>query len=218
MFDLNFLTTSMKQYPVRAANQDDAGSQVSSSDDEEAQLKQYVINGPICVGQKTTPVVTQEVVDDDEVDLPKDIAKKPQDVEPEQALQDEHQRLMAQELTAKSANEGYKKVNEAERRKTTSKSTQTKANNTSSLKTAKPTYVFQSTPNTLLQSAASSYTNFLNMEDVPEDAYHGMPDLTNTDEELDDEGIFGDTSFDVEMGVEADIQNMEVGLKLFKKR
>ncbi|GKA72148.1 putative ribonuclease H-like domain-containing protein, partial [Tanacetum coccineum] len=90
---------------------------------------------------------------------------------------------------------------EKEKRRVAAKKIE-RAKGVSNLNTARLTDVFQSVANTPFQSAASTPTGFfeagqsslIDVTNIPDDP--NMPGLEDTDDELDDEGIFKGSSFD----------------------
>ncbi|GJV77812.1 putative ribonuclease H-like domain-containing protein [Tanacetum coccineum] len=111
--------------------------------------------------------------------------------------------MITQETLAKAHEDAQRLAFEKEKRRVVAKKREM-AKGVSNLNTARLADVFQSAANTPFQSAASTPTGFfeagqsslIDVTNIPGDP--NMPGLEDTDDELDDEGIFKGSSFDDE--------------------
>ncbi|GJZ71056.1 putative ribonuclease H-like domain-containing protein, partial [Tanacetum coccineum] len=136
--------------------------------------QQFIVHGTGISEDKSGPAVTLIVVQDKSQDK-KTLAKAHED-DQRLAFENEKRRVVAEKRE--------------------------RAKGVTSLNTARSDDVFQSTANTPFQSAASTPTGFfeagksslIDVTDIPDDP--NMSELEDTDDKLDDEGIFKGSSFD----------------------
>ncbi|GJS13317.1 putative ribonuclease H-like domain-containing protein [Tanacetum coccineum] len=189
IFDNYILTPSLNYIPIRRENQIDTSIKMSTSDDiDEAHDQQSTAD------------------------------KQASLTEEEQALQDELNRMITQETLAKTYEYAQRLVFEKEKRRLAVEKKE-RAKGVSNLNIDRPNDVFQSASNTPFQSAASIPTDFfeagqsslLDVTYTPDDP--NMPELEDTDDELNNEGIFKGSSFNDKnssnQGTEADFNNMD---------
>ncbi|GKE96902.1 hypothetical protein Tco_1581757 [Tanacetum coccineum] len=197
----------------------DSGTKGLNTNKEEHNVddQQFIVHGTGISEDKSRPAVTPIVFQDKSQDK-STTDKQAQLTEEEQALQDELNRMITQETLAKAHEDDQRLAFENEKRRVAAEKRE-RAKGVTSLNTARPDDVFQSTANTPFQSAASTPTGFfeagqsslIDVTDIPDDP--NMPELEDTDDKLDDEGIFKGSSFDDEnssdQGAEADFNNMD---------
>ncbi|GKD61153.1 hypothetical protein Tco_1298662 [Tanacetum coccineum] len=220
MFDLDFLTNTMNYIPVSVENQVhvDAGAQdsyVTGSSGKDNESTQEYILLPLHPHRLSIPV---EDVDSEDVD-DKEEQKKMTDNE--QALQDELEKMVAQEVVAKALDDATRHAFKEEKRKSATTQKADKATSTNLLSTDRP---FVSTANTNNASSTpgrnageSSFVylggripidaSTLPNADLPTDP--NMPGLKDASDEIPNEGIFSRAYDDEDMGAVADFSNMD---------
>ncbi|GJX73230.1 putative ribonuclease H-like domain-containing protein [Tanacetum coccineum] len=256
MFDLDFLTNSMNYVPVSVENQVnmDAGTQdsyVAGSSGKETEPSQEYFLLPIhrhrpkiLVGdvvQDTQDKPFENTPKNNEVQDSKDIAEKEEQHklrEAEQALQDELEKMISQELAAKAMNDDSRQAFEEEKRRIASEKKAAKATSTNILSTDRPfvstdrpyvstdePFVSTDKPSVSIISTPTrtnvSESSFIYLggtipidastlpnADLPIDP--NMPDLEDASETLPNDGIFNGAYDDNEdVRAVADINNMD---------
>ncbi|GJX02154.1 putative ribonuclease H-like domain-containing protein [Tanacetum coccineum] len=196
MFDLDFLTNTMNYIPVSVENQItvDAGTQESYVAD--AQEKSFE-NAPNDKG---------------ELDL--------EDIAAEQALKDDLERMVAQEMATQAVDDATRQAFEEEKRKSASIKRAAQATSINKLNTGRPSV---NTANTPYVSAASTPTganagksSFVDLgRQIPIDASTlpnadiNMHDLEDVSNAFPNDGIFSGAYDDDDVGAEADFKNMD---------
>lgn len=185
MFDLDLMSSSMNYVPEREENQ------VVLNEEE----LQYIVHGvnirseddfdEAPIDEKKSTAVPQGTVDPQSTVPPKTEVS-----DEDQAIQDELNRMLFQETIAKSYEDDQRRAYEAEKKK--AKGT----DSTLPQSTADP---FESTSQILDTS------NWKNADDLHDPT---MPALEDTDDELEQEGIFSDSNED------PDLTNLEDNLEV----
>ncbi|GKE92982.1 retrovirus-related pol polyprotein from transposon TNT 1-94, partial [Tanacetum coccineum] len=205
MFDLDFLTNTMNYIPVSIENQItvDAGTQesyVAGSSGKDRETTQEYILLPLHPHRTSSPVeaVVQDAQEKPSENAPKnknvkdleDVADKEEQhqmSDAEQALQDELEKMVAQEVVAQAVDDATRQSFEEEKRKNASTKKAAQATNTNTLSTDR---LFVSTVNTNNNCAASTPTK---------DDSDAFPTTS----------IFNGAYDDEDMGVEANFNNMD---------
>ncbi|GJY61694.1 retrovirus-related pol polyprotein from transposon TNT 1-94, partial [Tanacetum coccineum] len=212
MFDLDFLTFSMNHIPVSVENQItvDAGtkeSYVAGSSGKDKEPTQEYILLPLHPHRPRIP---------GELDS--------EDIAAEQALKDDLERMVAQEMVAQAVDDATRQAFEKEKRKSASTKRAAQATSINKLNTGRPSV---NTANTPYVSAASTPTganagessfvylggqipidaSTLPNADLPTDL--NMPDLEDVSNAFPNDGIFSGAYDDDDVGVEADFNNMD---------
>ncbi|GJS58425.1 putative ribonuclease H-like domain-containing protein [Tanacetum coccineum] len=227
LFDLDILTPSLNYIPVRKENQVDTEVKGSNSDAiEDIDDQQFIVHGTSTIGNKAIPEDVPNDVqnkDPDESAVDKEVSLTAE----EQALQAELVNMMFQESIAKTQVDDQRRAFEVEKKRSASEKRKERAKGTSTLSTARPNDVFESTSSTPFQSAANDDTdlphdsNMLELEDINDDV--NLRNLSDIDDDLPKDGIFHGNSFDDENtdtkeNADPDLNNMDntidkVGLK-----
>ncbi|GJU61428.1 putative ribonuclease H-like domain-containing protein [Tanacetum coccineum] len=242
MFDLDFLTNTMNYIPVGIENQVnvDAGTQESyvtgSSRKDKEPTQEYILL-PIHSHRPKIPVeddvqIAQEkpfenAPKDNDVQDSEDVAEKEEQhkfSEAKQALKDDLEKLVSQEMVANAMNDATRQAFEEEKKKIASTKRADKATSITKLNTDRPTV---STANIPYVSAVSTPigantgessfvylgghipidASTLSNVDLPTDP--NMPDLEDDSDISLNEGIFNGAYDDEDEGVEADFNNMD---------
>ncbi|GKB80456.1 putative ribonuclease H-like domain-containing protein, partial [Tanacetum coccineum] len=233
MFDLDFLTNTMNYIPVSVENQVhmDAGAQDSyvtgSSGKDNESTQEYILlplhsyRSSILVKDVVKDAqenpfekapIDKNVQDSEDVD---DKDKQHKMTADEQALQDELEKMVAQEVAAKALDDDTRQAFEEEKRKIASTQKADQATSTNSLSTDRP---FVSTANTNNASTANTFPGGNDSEssfvylggripidastlpnaDLPTDL--NMPGLEDVSNEIPNKGIFSRAYDDEDMG------------------
>ncbi|GJW90774.1 putative ribonuclease H-like domain-containing protein [Tanacetum coccineum] len=215
MFDLDFLINTMNYIPVSIENQVyvDAGTQnyyVAGKDNEYTQ--EYIL---LPLHPHRTRSQVEAIVQDAQVKPSKNVSKdknvqNSEDVsdkeeqhqmsDAEHALQDELEKMVAQEVVAQAVDDATRQAFEDEKRKNASTKKVAQATSTNTLSTGRPSV---STAN--IVSAASTPTSA--NTDLPTDPK--MPGLEDDFDVIPNEGIFSRAYDDEDVGAEADFNNMD---------
>ncbi|GJV35802.1 reverse transcriptase domain-containing protein [Tanacetum coccineum] len=242
MFDLDFLTNTMNYIPVSIENQVtvDAGIQESyvagSSGNNKETPQEYILlplhpHGPrisvkdVVLDAKEKP--SENAPKDNHVQDSEDVAEKEEQhnlTEAEQALKDDLEKLVTQEMIAKAMDDATRQAFEEEKKNIASTKRAAQATSINKLNTGRQSV---STANTPYVSAASTPTgantdessfvylggqipidaSTLPNADLPTDP--NMPDLEDDSDVFSNEGIFSGAYDDEDMGAEADFNNMD---------
>ncbi|GJV06021.1 putative ribonuclease H-like domain-containing protein [Tanacetum coccineum] len=242
MFDLDFLTNSMNYIPISVENQVNVevgtqGSYVTGSSGKDKEpIQEYILHPIHPYG---TRILVEDVVQaaqekpsknapkDNEVHDSEEVAKKEEQhklTEAEQALKDDLEKLVTQEMVAKAMDDATRQAFEEEKKKIASTKRAAQATSINKLNTGRPSV---STANTPYVSAASTPTganagessfvylggqipidaSTLPNADLPTDP--NMPDLEDDSDVFPNEGIFNGAYDDEDKGAEADFNNMD---------
>ncbi|GJZ53634.1 putative ribonuclease H-like domain-containing protein, partial [Tanacetum coccineum] len=244
MFDLDFLTNTMNYIPVSVENQVnvDAGTQehyVAGSSEKDKEPTQEYILLPLHpyrprilvedVVQAAQEKPSEDFPKDNDVQDSEDVAEKEEQhmlTEADQALKDDLERMIAQEIAAKAMDDATRQAFEEEKKR------EAQATNINKLNTGKPSVSTSNSPlvstaNTPYASAASTLTgvntggsSFIYLGgQIPIDASTlpnadlpinpNMPDLEDDSNAFPNDGIFSGAYDDEDMGVETDFNNMD---------
>ncbi|GJZ20531.1 ribonuclease H-like domain-containing protein, partial [Tanacetum coccineum] len=206
MFDLDFLTNTMNYIPVSVENQVtmDAGIQdsyVAGTDKESTQ--EYIL---LPIHPHGTRIPVEDVVQaaqekpsenasqDKDVQDSEDTADKEEQhqmTESEQVLQDELEKMVAQEVVAKALNDATRQAFKEEKRNIASQKRTAQATSINKLSTGRISIDASTLPNA----------------DLPIDL--NMPDLEDDSDALLTDGIFNGVYDDKNVGAVADFSNMD---------
>ncbi|GJW35512.1 putative ribonuclease H-like domain-containing protein [Tanacetum coccineum] len=232
MFDLDFLTNTMNYIPVSVENQItvDAGTQESyvagSSGKDKEPTQEYILL-PLHPHRPRIPVedVIQDAQEKSSENAPNDKGElDSEDIAAEQALKDDLERMVAQEMAAQAVDDATRQAFEEEKRKSASTKRAAQATSINKLNTGRPSV---NTANTPYVSAASTPTganagessfvylggqipidaSTLPNADLPTDP--NMPDLEDVSNAFPNDGIFSGAYDDDDVGAEADFNNMD---------
>ncbi|GJT64269.1 putative ribonuclease H-like domain-containing protein [Tanacetum coccineum] len=196
---IDFLTNTMNYIPVSVENQItvDAGTQESyvagSSGKDKEPTQEYILL-PLHPHRPRIPVedVIQDAQEKSSENAPNDKGElDSEDIAAEQALKDDLERMVAQEMAAQVVDDATRKAFEEDKRK--SASTKRAAQATLSL-----TNLYGQIP-----IDASTLPN----ADLPTDP--NMPDLEDVSNAFPNDGIFSGAYDDDDVGAEADFNNMD---------
>ncbi|GKD93018.1 putative ribonuclease H-like domain-containing protein [Tanacetum coccineum] len=241
MFDLSFLTNTMNYIPVSVENwvNVDAGTKdydvVGSSEKDKEPTQEYIL---LPLHPHGTRISVQDVVHaaqvkpsendskDKDVQDSEDVAENEEHKlkEAEQALKDDFERMVAQEMAAKAMDDATRQAFEEEKRNIAFQKRAAQATSIEKLNTGRPSV---STANTTYVSAASTPTSAnaggssfvylggqtpinastLPNADLPTDP--NMPDLKDASDVFSNEGIFSGAYNDEDEGAEVDFNNMD---------
>ncbi|GJQ94524.1 putative ribonuclease H-like domain-containing protein [Tanacetum coccineum] len=244
MFDLDFLTNTMNYIPVSVENQVnvDAGTQehyVAGSSEKDKEPTQEYILLPLHphrprisvedVVQAAQEKPSENFPKDNDVQDSEDVAEKEEQhtlTEAEQALKDDLERMIAQEIAAKAIDDATRQAFEEEKKRAA------QATSINKLNTGRPSVSTSNSPlvstaNTPYASAASTPTgantggssfvylggqipidaSTLPNADLPIDP--NMPDLEDDSNVFPNDGIFSGAYDDEDVGAEADFNNMD---------
>ncbi|GKC27742.1 putative ribonuclease H-like domain-containing protein [Tanacetum coccineum] len=203
MFDLDFLTNTMNYIPVSVENQVnvDAGTQehyVAGSSEKDKEPTQEYILLPLHphrprisvedVVQAAQEKPSENSPKDNDVQDSEDVAEKEEQhtlTEAEQALKDDLERMIAQEIAAKAIDDATRQAFEEEKKRAA------QATSINKLNTGK------------IPIDASTLPNV----DLPIDP--NMPDLEDDSNVFPNDGIFSGAYDDEDVGAEADFNNMD---------
>ncbi|GJY85389.1 putative ribonuclease H-like domain-containing protein [Tanacetum coccineum] len=244
MFDLDFLTNTMNYIPVSVENQVnvDAGTQehyVAGSSEKDKEPTQEYILLPLHphrprisvedVVQAAQEKPSENSPKDNDVQDSEDVAEKEEQhtlTEAEQALKDDLERMIAQEIAAKAIDDATRQAFEEEKKRAAQATSINKLNiGRPSVSTSNSPLV--STANTPYASAASTPTgantggssfvylggqipidaSTLPNVDLPIDP--NMPDLEDDSNVFPNDGIFSGAYDDEDVGAKADFNNMD---------
>ncbi|GJX19420.1 putative ribonuclease H-like domain-containing protein [Tanacetum coccineum] len=195
MFDVDFLTNTMNYISVSVENQItvDAGTQESyvagSSGKDKEPTQEYILL-PLHPHRPRIPVedVIQDAQEKSSENAPNDKGElDSEDIAAEQALKDDLERMVAQEMAAQAVDDATRQAFEEEKRKSASTKRAAQATSINKLNTGRPSV---NTANTPYVSAASTPT---------EDVSNAFPN----------DGIFSGAYDDDDVGAEADFNNMD---------
>ncbi|GJX30527.1 putative ribonuclease H-like domain-containing protein [Tanacetum coccineum] len=232
MFDLDFLTNTMNYIPVSVENQItvDAGTQESyvagSSGKDKEPTQEYILL-PLHPHRPRIPVedVIQDAQEKSSENAPNDKGElDSEDIADEQALKDDLERMVAQEMTAQAVDDATRQAFEEEKRKSASIKRPAQATSINKLDTGRPSV---NTANTPYVSAASTPTganagessfvylggqipideSTLPNADLPTDP--NMPDLEDVSNTFPNDGIYNGAYDDDDVGAEANFNNMD---------
>ncbi|GKA01330.1 putative ribonuclease H-like domain-containing protein [Tanacetum coccineum] len=244
MFDLDFLTNIMNYIPVSVENQVtmDAGTQehyvAGSSEKDKEPTQEYIL---LPLHPHRPRISVEDVVQaaqekpsetspkDTAVQDSEDVAEKEEQhmlTEADQALQDDLERMIAQEIAAKTMDDATRQAFEEEKKRAA------QATSINKLNTGRPSVGASNSPlvstaNTPYASAASTPTgantggssfvylggqipidaSTLPNADLPIDP--NMPDLEDDSNVFPNDGIFSGAYDDEDVGAEADFNNMD---------
>ncbi|GJV36182.1 putative ribonuclease H-like domain-containing protein [Tanacetum coccineum] len=244
MFDLDFLTNTMNYIPVSVENQVnvDAGTQehyvAGSSEKDKEPTQEYIL---LPLHPHRPRISVEDVVQaaqekpsetspkDTAVQDSEDVAEKEEQhmlTEADQALQDDLERMIAQEIAAKTMDDATRQAFEEEKKRAA------QATSINKLNTGRPSVGASNSPlvstaNTPYASAASTPTgantggssfvylggqipidaSTLPNADLPIDP--NMPDLEDDSNVFPNDGIFSGAYDDEDVGAEADFNNMD---------
>ncbi|GJV74677.1 putative ribonuclease H-like domain-containing protein [Tanacetum coccineum] len=244
MFDLDFLTNTMNYIPVSVENQVnvDAGTQehyvAGSSEKDKEPTQEYIL---LPLHPHRPRISVEDVVQaaqekpskifpkDNDVQDSEDVAEKEEQhtlTEAEQALKDDLERMIAQEIAAKAIDDATRQAFEEEKKRAA------QATSINKLNTGRPSVSTSNSPlvstaNTPYASAASTPTgantggsSFVYLEgqipiaastlpnaDLPIDP--NMPDLEDDSNVFPNDGIFSGAYNDEDIGAEAGFNNMD---------
>ncbi|GJY85154.1 putative ribonuclease H-like domain-containing protein [Tanacetum coccineum] len=244
MFDLDFLTNTMNYIPVSVENQVnvDAGTQehyVAGSSEKDKEPTQEYILLPLHphrprisvedVVQAAQEKPSENSPKDNDVQDSEDVAEKEEQhmlTEADQALQDDLERMIAQEIAAKTMDDATRQAFEEEKKRAA------QATSINKLNTGRPSVGASNSPlvsttNTPYASAASTPTgantggssfvylggqipidaSTLPNADLPIDP--NMPDLEDDSNVILTAGIFSGAYDDEDVGAEANFNNMD---------
>ncbi|GKC20536.1 hypothetical protein Tco_1022686 [Tanacetum coccineum] len=244
MFDLDFLTNTMNYIPVSVENQVnvDAGTQehyVAGSSEKDKEPTQEYILLPLHphrprisvedVVQAAQEKPSENSPKDNDVQDSEDVAEKEEQhtlTEAEQALKDDLERMIAQEIAAKAIDDATRQAFEEEKKRAA------QATSINKLNTGRPSVSTSNSPlvstaNTPYASAASTPTgantggssfvylggqipidaSTLPNADLPIDP--NMPDLEDDSNVFPNDGIFSGAYDDEDVGAEANFNNMD---------
>ncbi|GJY31580.1 putative ribonuclease H-like domain-containing protein [Tanacetum coccineum] len=250
MFDLDFPTNTMNYIPVSVENQVnvDVGTQdyyaTGSSGKDKEPTQEYIM---LPLHPHRTRILVEDVVQaaqekpsentpkDKDVQDSEDVAEKEEQhtlTEAEQALKDDLERMVAQEMAAKALDDDTRQAFEEEKRIILSQKRVAQAMSINKLNTGR-LYVSASTSplvsnaNTPYASVASTSTgenagesSFVYLGgQIPIDAFTlpnvdlpidlNMPDLKDDSDLISNNGIFSGAFDDEDVGAEADFNNMD---------
>ncbi|GJV79253.1 reverse transcriptase domain-containing protein [Tanacetum coccineum] len=244
MFDLDFLTNTMNYIPVSVENQVnvDACTQehyvAGSSEKDKEPTQEYIL---LLLHPHRPRISVEDVVQaaqekpsknfpkDNDVQDSKDVAEKEEQhmlTEADQALKDDLERMIAQEIAAKAIDDATRQAFEEEKKRAA------QATSINKLNTGRPSVSTSNSPlvstaNTPYASAASTPTgantggssfvylggqipidaSTLPNADLPIDP--NMPDLEDDSNVFINDGIFSGAYDDEDVGAEADFNNMD---------
>ncbi|GJW62977.1 putative ribonuclease H-like domain-containing protein [Tanacetum coccineum] len=244
MFDLDFLTNTMNYIPVSVENQVnmDAGTQehyVAGSSEKDKEPTQEYILLPLHphrprisvedVVQAAQEKPSEDFPKDNDVQDSEDVAEKEEQhmlTEADQALKDDLERMIAQEIAAKAMDDATRQAFEEEKKRAA------QATSINKLNTGRPSVSTSNSPlvsiaNTPYASAASTPTgentdgssfvylggqipidaSTLPNADLPIDP--NMPDLEDDSNAFPNDGIFSGAYDDEDVGAEANFNNMD---------
>ncbi|GJY24837.1 putative ribonuclease H-like domain-containing protein [Tanacetum coccineum] len=199
MFDLDFLTNTKNYIPVSVENQVNVDAV-----EEVVQTAQ----------EKPSEIIPK---DNDAHDL-EDVAEKEHHklTEAKQALKDDLENLVTQEMAAKAMDDATRQAFEEEKKKIASTKRAAKATSINILNTGRPFVSAANTP-TGANAGESSFVylggqipidaSTLLTADLPTDP--NMPDLEDDSDVFPNEGIFNGTYDDEDVGAETDFNNMD---------
>ncbi|GJR97138.1 hypothetical protein Tco_0269312 [Tanacetum coccineum] len=244
MFDLDFLTNTINYIPVSVENQVnvDAGTKehyvAGSSEKDKEPTQEYIL---LPLHPHRLRISVEEVVPaaqekpsesspkDNDVQYSEDVAEKEEQhtlTEAEQALKDDLERMIAQEIAAKALDDATRQAFEEEKKRAA------QATSINKLNTGRPSVSTSNSPlvstaNTPYASAASTPTGANTVRSsfvylggqIPIDASTlpnadlyinpNMPDLEDGSNVFPNDGIFSGAYDDEDVGVEADFNNMD---------
>ncbi|GJT07263.1 putative ribonuclease H-like domain-containing protein [Tanacetum coccineum] len=243
-FDLNFLTNTMNYIPVSVENQVnvDAGTQeyyVAGSSEKDKEPSQEYILLPLHPYRPRILVedVIQAAKDKPSENFPKDndvqdseevVEKEEQHMltEADQALQNDLERMIAQEIAAKAMDDATKQSFEEEKKRAAQATSINKLNtsrpsvstsNSPMVSTANTPYASPTSTPTGTNTGGSSFVylggqipidaSTLPNADLPIDP--NMPDLEDDSNVFPNDGIFSGAYDDEDVGAEADFNNMD---------
>ncbi|GKC96220.1 putative ribonuclease H-like domain-containing protein, partial [Tanacetum coccineum] len=242
MFDLDFLTNTINYIPVSVENQinADAGSQdsyVAGSSGKDKELTQEYILLPIhpygirISVEDVVPSAHEKPFDsspkDNDVQDSEDVAKKEkqhQMTKDEQVLQDELEKMVAQEVVAKAMADATRQAFEEEKRNIASQKRATQATSINKLNTGRPSVSTANTPSVSTANTPSSANagessfvylggkipidaSTLPNADLPIDP--NMPDLKDDSNAFPNDGILTGAYDDEDVGAVAEFNNMD---------
>ncbi|GJY28527.1 putative ribonuclease H-like domain-containing protein [Tanacetum coccineum] len=243
MFDLDFLTNTMNYIPVSVENQVnvDAGTQehyVAGSSDKDKEPTQEYILLPLHPHRPRISVedVVQAAQDKPSKNFPKDndvqdsedVAEKKEHMltEADQALQDDLERMIAQEIAAKAMDDATRQAFEEEKKRAAQTISINKLNtgrpsvsasNSPLVSTANTPYASATSTPTGANTGGSSFVylggqipidaSTLPNADLPIDP--NMPDLEDDSNVFPNDGIFSGAYDDEDVGAEVDFNNMD---------
>ncbi|GKB43083.1 ribonuclease H-like domain-containing protein [Tanacetum coccineum] len=235
MFDLDFLTNTMNYIPVSIENQVtvDAGIQESyvagSSGNNKETPQEYILlplhpHGPrisvkdVVLDAKEKP--SENAPKDNDVQDSEDVAEKEEQhnlTEAEQALKDDLEKLVTQEMIAKAMDDATRQAFEEEKKNIASTKRAAQATSINKLNTGRQSVSTANTPYVSANTDESSFVylggqipidaSTLPNADLPTDP--NMPDLEDDSDVFSNEGIFSGAYDDEDMGAEADFNNMD---------
>ncbi|GKB99031.1 putative ribonuclease H-like domain-containing protein, partial [Tanacetum coccineum] len=191
----NHLFGLQKQQRIEASyGTEDWGIKVRSNSDaiEDIDDQQFIVHGTSTIGNKAIPE-----------DVPNDVQNK----DPDESAS-----------IAKTQVDDQRRAFEVEKKRSASEKRKERAKGTSTLSTARPNDVFESTSSTPFQSAANVDAdlphdpNMPGLEDINDDV--NLRNLSDSDDDLPKDGIFQGNSFDdentdTEEETDPDINNMD---------
>ncbi|GJS99264.1 putative ribonuclease H-like domain-containing protein [Tanacetum coccineum] len=198
MFDLDFLTNTMNYIPVSVENQItvDAGTQESyvagSSGKDKEPTQEYILL-PLHPHRPRIPVedVIQDAQEKSSKNAPNDKGElDSEDIAAEQALKDDLERMVAQEMVAQAVDDATRQAFEEEKRKSASTKRAAQATSINKLNTGRPSV---NTANTPYVSSASTPTS-------------ANVDVSNA---FLNDGIFSRAYDDDDVGAEANFNNID---------
>ncbi|GKC93510.1 putative ribonuclease H-like domain-containing protein, partial [Tanacetum coccineum] len=236
MFECNFLTNTMNYIPVSVENQVnmDAGTQennvAGSSGNEREPTQEYIL---LLIHPHRPKISVEDVVQDvkdkpsentpkdNEVQDSEDVTEKEEQHklrEAEQVLQDEFERMIAQEMADQAVDDATRKAFEEAKRNAT-KATSINKLNTGRTFVSPANTPSVSTANTLIGATSGGTTivhlggqipidaSTLHNADLPIDS--NMPELKDDTDVITSTGIFSRAFDDEDVGAEANFNNMD---------
>ncbi|GJS64393.1 putative ribonuclease H-like domain-containing protein [Tanacetum coccineum] len=211
IFDLDFLTNTMNYISVSVENQVnvDASTQehyvAGSSENDKEPTQEYIL---LPLHPHRPRISVEDIVQaaqekpsenspkDNDVQDSEDVAEKEEQhtlTEAEQALKDDHERMIAQEIAAKAIDDATRQAFEEEKKRAS------QATSINKLNTGRPSV---STSNSLLVSTANT----------PYASASSTPTSANTEDDSNvfpNDGIFSRAYDNEDVGAEADFNNMD---------